>query len=179
MKWGDGAIDILWIILLVLFWILGGAVKKNKPPRPQGQPWDQARRRQSVPPPVAPDLEEARPRGPFPPSGEMGDLEEEIRRLFGGDRSLPDRAVEERKKPARFKTLPRVRVWRIGQKRRQREKKPAPMVPKSTFTAGPRGNCPELCFNPNAVVQGVIMSEILQPPRAKRPFRSRINHFSS
>jgi len=123
-------------------------------------------------PSVEPDQEVVRPSRPFPNFKDFGkEIREVLSEVDGELFSEPMGA--ERKKAYRIKTASEVKA-------------PIPMpiisqpsvsnrvhFEETTSSTNVRNPIyqPELSFSSHALVQGIIMSEILQPPRAKRPFR--------
>lgn len=156
--------DILWILLLILFAVLRNAgKKKTRFPGSNGQPWDTARRRQPLPRPI--ELERERPveTGRFPLPQEMRDFLDEIW-------EVPEKTVEEPAAPG-WEAGETPKVKQVLQQAEIPEKadpgEKAPIMPRLAKTE------PEGSVNLSTVAQGFIWSEILQPPRAKRPVRYR------
>lgn len=123
-----------------------------------------------MPPSVEPDQEVIRPSRPFPNLQDLGKGMREVL-LEVDSELLSEPTIAERKKAYRIKTVsemkaPMDRTWEppVSQEARFEE---------TTLSANDKNPIyhPELSLGPKAVVQGIIMSEILQPPRAKRPFR--------
>ncbi|MEL7567389.1 MAG: hypothetical protein AAGU27_21275 [Dehalobacterium sp.] len=162
------------IILLVLFWVLSGTVKKKTVPR-SSQPWDQARRRQSMPPVAEPERESPRPGIPFPNLQDLGKDIKEV--LLEVDEDLFTRPKEaERKKTYRIKNVSTPNVIEVKAPVEEVLEPPVfqdAVSERTTLSFNDRSPIyhPQLSFGRQAVVKGIIMSEILQPPRAKRPIR--------
>ena len=167
---------------MVLFWILSNAAKKKTPPRGR-QPWDEARRRQPVPPTqpmMEPEREIPRPifepkrevSPPFRPFPKLQDLGRDLKEALEGEFFPVEKAAEEpvfeRNVPARGETY-----------RLKKKNFPPPVIPEimaeetiPSFNDKKPVNLTELLsLSSQGVVQGIIMSEILQPPRSKRPLR--------
>lgn len=185
---------------MVLFWIISSAAKKKNPPRGR-QPWDQARRRQEVPPiadveqevPLYPPVREAEqevalpkmeperkvpgPLGPFPG---LGDLGKELREVFESEFFPEEKTIEE--------NIPEITRWE-GKKAYRIKMEPEAEDGEGSVLPVPikdwredtvltvindrdLKHYPLPDLNPQTVVQGIVMAEILQPPRARRPFRN-------
>jgi hypothetical protein len=178
--------------LVVLIWIISNAGKKKTPPRGR-QPWDEARRRQSLPPledkerkahPVQPVREQEQeilkpmvePEREVPPPTrplpKLQDWGRELREALEGE-FFPEQ--EPMEAPVWGKTVSkRKKVYR--QKNKAVRPLVAPVVPavaaiSSVDDKKPAGQQELLPFSPQGVVQGIIMAEILQPPRSRRWMR--------
>ncbi len=178
--------------MLVLFWIISNAGKKKTPPRGR-QPWDEARRRQPLPPlgekereasPVRPVREPeeeilkpmVEPEREVPPSARpfpnLQDLGKELREVLE-DEFFPDK--EPMEAPVWEKTVPkRKKTYRLKNKPFQPQV--VPVVPTvatvpSIDEKKPAGWPGLLPLSSQSVVQGIIMAEILQPPRSRRRMR--------
>jgi len=178
--------------LLVLFWILSNAGKKKTPPRGR-QPWDEARRRQPLPPleerereahPVQPMREPEQeilkpivepkrevppPARPFPNLQDLGrELREALEGEFFPDKETVEASVWEKTVPKRKK------IYHLKNKTVQQQvlpEIPAVATISSIDDKKPAGRPELLPFTSQDVVQGIIMAEILQPPRSRRWLR--------
>lgn len=164
---------------MVLFWIISNAGKKKTSPRSR-QLWDEARRRQPMPPIMEEEREVPRPifeqeqRVPPPlrPFPGLEDLGKEIKEVFENEffpeektaeETFAEKTVTERKKIYRLKHKPyhpSVTTEEVG------AKETTPAIFKEPDTGL---EC--LSLSTQGLVQGIIMSEILQPPRSRRPLR--------
>lgn len=165
--------DILWLILLVLFWVFKNSGKKK--PRnsgPQGQPWDQAGRRQTMPRPVKPNKNEF----PFPIPPTVRDIFEEFEEIGSrteGERGEEETVVEGKPGiegvgegvPDMPVFVPEVQT--VPERAFVKEKQPTP-CPEPGTSFRPQV---EVNLSPPALLNGIILSEILQPPRAIRSLR--------
>lgn len=178
--------DILWLILLVLFWIFKNSGKKKaRNSGPQGQPWDQARRRQSVPRPMEPPKDEF----PFPLPPTVREIFEEFEEIGSwteGERGAKEKTVVEGKPgmegvsgiegepgmEGAGEPVPDLPVYGLEV---QTVPEPAAIeeIPPAACPTPRQQSRPSVGVNlsPSALLNGIIMSEILQPPRAIRSLR--------
>jgi hypothetical protein len=162
----------------VFIWIFSnlGGKKKTPPKRGQSQPWDQAKRRQSPPPSTS----------TFPKLEDLGkELQDLILEMSGNkpaERTVPkeqppEPTMAEQEDHQKVKESYRVKPMREGETFSIKSLKPstsAKLTP-TTFSSDkidkvqkPQTNLPLIS---HSLIQGIIMSEILQPPRAKRSYR--------
>jgi len=171
-------IDILWIILLLLFFFLRNAGKK--PGQTQGrnrQPWDEAARRQAVSRSVEPEREGPKKTISFPIPDEVREFMEEIKEQRREASRPSARPIDENKNYKQPEAeLPPARRDISSQScafREQTGDRDDFDDPKHMHKKRQKRLAEELCLNPRAIVQGIIMSEILQAPKSKRSFGRR------
>lgn len=143
------------MILYIIFRSLGG--KKGRAPQSGRQPWDQAKGRQAVPRPAEPEVEHP---WEIPIPWELEDIDKEIK--------------EEFLEPPKQEKLAVNREMNISELSTEGEstegKSPVPVRKEE-----PKQISPEvkeiregLQLDHSSLVNAIIMTEILQPPKAKR-----------
>ncbi len=128
---------------------------KSKAPKNQSQPWDNARRRQPWP-----DDGET---STFPLPKEIDDLGDAMEALFSEGELLSQQTFPEREKER--ERIPKKKYLKRPEPKQVDERQVHPC------SVGREDSDDYFSLTPTTMVKGIILSEILQPPRAKRPLR--------
>ncbi|MDD2497967.1 MAG: hypothetical protein PHY90_07560 [Desulfitobacteriaceae bacterium] len=139
------------MILYIIFRSIGG--KQGRVSREKRQPWEQAKGRQAVPRPAEPEIEHP---WEIPIPWELEDPDKDIKEEFPEPLKQEKLSVEKKE----FIT-PELRTEeKVPRRMRQKESKQFSPEKKDVWEG--------IQLTPSSLVNAVIMTEILQPPKAKR-----------